>query len=60
MEIPITSPMLAIYRSEATSYQPSCNGQLLQFEDGNPQASLENLKRLETLAGLRLADIVTI
>ena len=37
--------MLAQYRSDQPAYQPTHNVPLLP-EDGNPQASLENLKRL--------------
>ena len=47
MEIPTISPMLAFYGSEAASYQPTRPGMQFNLEDGNPQASLENLKRLK-------------
>ncbi len=42
----VVTPMLAFFRSDATSYQPSHPSGPLCPEDGNPQASLENHKRL--------------
>lgn len=45
MEIPVATPMLAFYHSDQPTYQPT-HAVPLQLEDGNPQASLENLKRL--------------
>jgi len=53
MEAPVISPMLGLFRSEEPSYQPEHPSKSLQVEDGNPQASLENLKRL----GLVIQDI---
>ncbi len=41
----VVTNMLAFFRSDTPSYQPSHPCGLL-CEDGNPQASLENLKRL--------------
>ena len=46
MEIPVATPMLAFYHSDQPTYQPT-HAVPLQLEDGNPQASLENLKRLK-------------
>ena len=45
MEIPLVTPMLALYRSDQPSYQPT-HTVPLRLEDGDPQASLENLERL--------------
>jgi hypothetical protein len=42
----VVTPMLAFFRSDTPSYQPSHPSGTLLLEDGNPQASLENLKRL--------------
>jgi hypothetical protein len=38
--------MLALFRSDEPSYQPVNSAGPLEKEDGNPQASLGNLKRL--------------
>jgi hypothetical protein len=38
--------MLALFRSDEPSYRPEHPSKSLQPEDGNPQASLENLTRL--------------
>ena len=50
------SPMLALYRSDHSAYQPTSSGTPFKLEDGNPQASLENLRRL-TDNGLVIQDI---
>ena len=42
----VVTPMLAVFRSDTPTYQPSHPSGPLCLEDGNPQASLENLKRL--------------
>lgn len=51
--VPVVTPMVALYRSNTPEYQPVLNGCQLRREDGNPQASLENLKRL----GMVIQDI---
>ena len=53
MEANVVTPMLTLFRSDEPSYQPLHPSKSLQLEDGNPQASLENLKRL----GLVVQDI---
>ena len=47
MQATVVTPMLALFRSDETSYQPVHPSGPLALEDGNPQASLGNLKRLE-------------
>jgi hypothetical protein len=49
----VVTGMLALFRSDTPAYQPSHPCKPLLLEDGNPQASLENLKRL----GLEVQDI---
>jgi hypothetical protein len=46
MEAAIASQMLALFRSDESNYQPVHSTGPLDKEDGNPQASLGNLKRL--------------
>ena len=46
MEIPVVTPMKALYRTDQPTYQPTYTVPM-HCEDGNPQASLENLKRLK-------------
>ena len=46
MEIPVVTPMMALYRTDQHTYQPTYTVPM-HCEDGNPQASLENLKRLK-------------
>jgi hypothetical protein len=53
MRASVVTPMLELFRSDATSYQPQNLSGTLRLEDGNPQASLENLKTL----GLVVQDI---
>ena len=48
MEIPVITPMLALYRSDQRAYQPT-HTLPLQLENGDPKASLENLKTLVEL-----------
>jgi len=48
-------PMLRLFREGAKSYQPEYNG--LDSETGNPQVSLENLRRI-TAAGLMIRDML--
>jgi hypothetical protein len=47
MQATVITPLLALFRSDETSYQPVHPSGPLALEDGNPQASLENLKRLK-------------
>ena len=49
----VVTPLLALFRSDTPAYQPSHPSGPLCLEDGNPQASLENLKRL----GLEVQNI---
>jgi hypothetical protein len=42
----VVTAALALFRADTPSYQPSHPSGPLLPEDGNPQASLENLKRL--------------
>ena len=46
MDANVVTPMLTLFRSDEPSYQPLHPSKSLQPEDGDPQASLENLKRL--------------
>jgi len=43
---PVVTKMLALFRSDEPSYQPSHPSGPLHLEDGNPQASLENFKQI--------------
>lgn len=52
MEVPVQSEMLRLFRSDEPSYQP-VSARPLREEDGDPQASLENLRAL----GLVVQDI---
>jgi hypothetical protein len=47
MQATVVTPMLALYRSDEPAYQPIHATGPLELEAGNPQASLENLKRLK-------------
>jgi len=49
------SPMLKLFRDGAPSYQPEAKG--LALESGDPQVSLENLRRI-VAAGLMIRDIL--
>ena len=46
MDANVVTPMLTLFRSDEPSYQPLHPSKSLQPEDGDPQASLENLKQL--------------
>ena len=52
MDVPVVTPLLALFRADDPSYQPVHPAGLM-LEDGNPQSSLENLHRL----GLVIQDI---
>lgn len=47
MEVPTESEMLRLFRSDEPSYQPVSGKWRLREENGDPQASLENLKTLD-------------
>jgi hypothetical protein len=49
MQAAVVTQMLAIFRSDEPGYQPVHSAWPLRMEDGDPQASLENLKRLQSL-----------
>jgi hypothetical protein len=53
MEAEVVGSMLRLFQSDEPSYQPVWNGKTLRPENGDPQASLENLKKL----GLVIQDI---
>jgi len=36
MEVPVVSPMLALFRSDVAAYEPEHSSGPLQAEDGNP------------------------
>jgi hypothetical protein len=46
MDANVVTPILTLFRSDEPSYQPLHPSKSLQLEDGDPQASLGNLKRL--------------
>jgi hypothetical protein len=47
MQATVITPLLALFRSDETAYQPVHPVGPLEMENGDPQASLENLKRLK-------------
>jgi hypothetical protein len=47
MQATVITPLLALFRSDETAYHPIHPGGPLETENGDPQASLENLKRLK-------------
>ncbi len=53
MDANVVTPMLTLFRSDKPSYQPLHPSKSLHPEDGDPEASLENLKQL----GLAVQEI---
>ena len=45
-EVAVETLMLALFRSDTPAYQPVHSSRPLCLEDGDPQASLQNLKQL--------------